>query len=130
MRDNERVPKTCPCGLGEPYESCCGPLHHGTKPAPTAEALMRSRFTAFALGNEPYLLQTWHPTTRPKRIDFDPDQHWTHLVVHDRTDGTPFHTTGTVEFTAHYRYQGEPQELHENSRFVRENNRWLYVEPV
>nr|WP_309110761.1 YchJ family metal-binding protein [Saccharothrix sp.] len=124
------MPTTCPCGLGEPYETCCGPFHAGAKTAPTAEALMRSRFTAFALRNEAYLLQTWHPTTRPKRIDFDPDQHWTHLKIHHRTEGTPFHTTGTVEFTAHYRYRGDPQELHENSHFVRENNRWLYVNPA
>ncbi|XVV06867.1 YchJ family protein [Actinosynnema sp. CA-248983] len=124
------VPTTCPCGLGEPYESCCGPFHAGTRTAPTAEALMRSRFTAFARRNEAYLLQTWHPTTRPKHIDFDPDQQWTRLRIHDRTEGTPFHTTGTVEFTAHYRYRDQPRELHENSRFVRENNRWLYVAPV
>ncbi|MEU7532163.1 YchJ family metal-binding protein [Saccharothrix sp. NPDC042600] len=124
------MPPTCRCGSGEPYESCCAPYHQGDKQAPTAEALMRSRFTAFALRDEAYLLATWHPTTRPRHLDFDPDQHWTHLQIHNRTEGTPFHTTGTVEFTAHYRYQGEPQELHENSRFTREATRWLYVEPI
>ena len=130
MSDNGRVPTTCPCGLGEPYETCCGAFHSGLRTAPTAETLMRSRFAAFAVRDEDYLLATWHPTTRPRFIDFDPDQKWTHLEIHGRTDGTPFHTTGTVQFTAHYRYRGEPQELHENSRFVREDNRWLYVEPL
>ncbi|MBW4717643.1 SEC-C domain-containing protein [Saccharothrix sp. SC076] len=120
----------CPCGLGEPYEECCGACHSGRRTAATAEALMRSRYSAFALGEADYLLATWHPSTRPATLDLDPDQRWLRLEVLDRTDGGLFHTTGTVEFRAIYRWRGRRDELREHSRFVRENGRWLYVEPV
>ncbi|WP_433273099.1 YchJ family protein [Actinosynnema sp. CS-041913] len=120
---------TCPCGLGEPYETCCGAFHSGLKSAPTAEALMRSRFAAFVVGDEAYLLATWHPTTRPKRVDFDPDQRWTGLEILERTGGGLLQNTGTVEFRAHYRWREQREVLHENSRFVREDGRWLYVSP-
>ena len=82
---------------------------------------MRSRYSAFAVGDEDYLLATWHPSTRPASLDLDPEQRWTHLEVLSHTGGTPFQTTGTVEFRAHYRWQGHRDELHENSRFVRED---------
>lgn len=91
---------------------------------------MRSRYSAFAVGDEPYLLATWHPTTRPRALDLDPDQEWLRLDVLDRTGGGLLHTAGTVEFRASYRWRGRREELHENSRFVREGGRWLYVEPV
>ncbi|WP_141982867.1 YchJ family protein [Saccharothrix saharensis] len=120
----------CPCGRGEPYDECCGPLHRGRRKAATAEALMRSRYSAFAVGDEDYLLATWHPGTRPASLDLDPEQRWTHLEVLSRTGGTPFQTTGTVEFRAHYRWQGHRDELHENSRFVREDGVWFYVSPA
>ncbi|MEU5692234.1 YchJ family metal-binding protein [Actinosynnema sp. NPDC020468] len=119
----------CPCGYGEAYDECCGRYHAGTA-APTAEALMRSRFTAFARSDEPYLLATWHPSTRPPSLDLDPDQRWLHLEVLGATGGSPLHTDATVEFRAHYRYRGVRDSLHENSRFVREDGRWLYVAPV
>ncbi|MFT7834838.1 YchJ family metal-binding protein [Saccharothrix sp. BKS2] len=120
----------CPCGAGEPYEACCAPYHEGLKKPPTAEALMRSRYSAFALGHEDYLLDTWHPTTRPRSLDLDPDQRWTHLEVLSRTDGTLFQTTGTVEFRAHYRWRGERDVLHETSRFTRDNGTWSYLGPT
>ena len=88
---------------------------------------MRSRFSAFALGEEAYLLTSWHPSTRPKRVRLDPAQEWTRLEIVDRTGGGPFHTEGTVEFRAHYRDGGRPGVLHENSHFVREDGAWLYV---
>src|SRR5262249_12900002 len=66
--DNDRVDENaCPCGLGEDYDSCCGRLHAGT-PAPTAESLMRSRYSAFAVGDAGYLLRTWHPSARPRTL--------------------------------------------------------------
>lgn len=65
----------CPCGLGEKYDSCCGRYHSGT-PAPTAEQLMRSRYTAFALGDADYLLRTWHPSARPRTLKLDPMCAW------------------------------------------------------
>ncbi|ROP36330.1 YchJ family protein [Saccharothrix texasensis] len=120
----------CPCGRGEPYAECCGPLHQGRRKAPTAEALMRSRYSAFAVGDEDYLLATWHPGTRPAALDLDPEQRWTHLEILSHTGGTPFQTTGTVEFRAHYRRQGQRDVLHENSRFVREDGAWFYVRPA
>ncbi|MGM1062087.1 YchJ family protein [Saccharothrix sp. Mg75] len=120
----------CPCGLGDPYEHCCGPYHEGRKKPPTAETLMRSRYSAFAVRDEDYLLATWHPTTRPDSLDLDPDQRWSRLEVLARTGGTLFQTTGTVEFRAHYRLRGTRDVLHENSRFVREDGTWLYVSPL
>jgi SEC-C motif-containing protein len=117
----------CPCGSGEPVAACCGRLHSGHTGAATAEQLMRSRFSAFALGEEAYLLSSWHPSTRPKRVRLDPAREWTHLEIVGRTGGGPFDTEGTVEFRAHYRTGGRAGVLHENSRFVREDGAWQYV---
>ncbi|WP_436491808.1 YchJ family protein [Actinokineospora sp. HUAS TT18] len=118
---------TCPCGLGVPLAECCGRLHDGHARAATAEQLMRSRFSAFAVGDAAYLLATWHKSTRPKRVAIDPADEWTHLEIVGRTAGGPFHTEGTVEFRAHYEANGKPGVVHENSRFVREDGNWSYV---
>ncbi len=118
----------CPCGSTLPYPECCGPLHEGRSDAPTAEALMRSRFTAFATGDTAYLLRTWHPRTRPDRLALDPRQQWFRLDVVDTNRGGPLDVTGTVEFHAHYRYDGRTDTLRERSRFSRENGRWLYLD--
>ncbi|CAM5692721.1 YchJ family metal-binding protein [Streptomyces violaceorubidus] len=63
---------SCPCGRPEPYARCCGRFHAGTAAAPSAEALMRSRYSAFVKGDAGYLLRPWHPGTRPARLDLDP----------------------------------------------------------
>ncbi|RRO16683.1 hypothetical protein EIL87_12750 [Saccharopolyspora rhizosphaerae] len=118
----------CPCGLGEPYDACCGPLHAGERQAATAEQLMRSRYAAFAVGDTDHLLRTWHPTTRPAELDLDPSQRWLHLEVLDRTGGGPFDTEGTVDFRARFRHDGRTRTLAEHSRFTRENGQWLYVD--
>lgn len=89
---------------------------------------MRSRFSAFALGEEAYLLSSWHPSTRPKRVRLDPAQEWTRLEIVGRTAGGPFDAEGTVEFRAHYRAGGRDGVLHEDSRFVREDGAWHYLE--
>jgi SEC-C motif-containing protein len=89
---------------------------------------MRSRFSAFALGEEAYLLSSWHPSTRPKRLGLDPAREWTRLEIVGRTGGGPFDTEGTVEFRAHYRTGAGPGAQHENSRFVREDGAWFYVD--
>nr|BFF27092.1 hypothetical protein GCM10025732_50570 [Glycomyces mayteni] len=82
-------PTQCPCGSGETYAACCGRFHTGAAAAPTAEALMRSRYSAFAVGDEPYLLRTWHPGTRPDRLDLAADARtWTGLDILDTTGGT------------------------------------------
>jgi SEC-C motif-containing protein len=121
----------CPCGLDAAYGDCCGRFHRGEAAAPTAELLMRSRFSAFAVQDGVYLLRTWHATTRPGRIGFDPQQRWTRLEILGRTDGTAFHTQGTVEFRAHYTESGQPGSMQENSSFVRdENGHWVYVAEV
>ncbi|MET9264107.1 YchJ family protein [Amycolatopsis sp. NPDC004079] len=118
----------CPCGLPEPYADCCGRFHRGDQHAPTAERLMRSRYCAFAVGEPGYLLDTWHPTTRPKRLRLDPAQEWTRLEILGQTGGSLLQNEGTVEFRAHYRHQGRDDSQHENSRFVREGGRWYYVD--
>lgn len=91
---------------------------------------MRSRFSAFAVGDEAYLLATWHPTTRPRRVGFDPGQRWTRLDVLATTGGSLLHAEGTVEFRARYALGGHEDSLHENSRFVRADGAWRYVGPL
>lgn len=116
--------RSCPCGLPEPYEKCCGRFHSGAAAAPTAEALMRSRYCAFVRGDAAYLLRTWHPRTRPARLDLDPGMRWTGLEILGTTGGTAFHTTGTVTFRASYRGGA----LQEHSRFERVDGAWVYVD--
>ncbi|MGW1714724.1 YchJ family protein [Streptomyces sp. NPDC002156] len=118
------APAICPCGLGQAYKLCCGRFHQGDAAAPTAETLMRSRYSAFVKRDEPYLLRTWHPRTRPARVEFDPGMRWTGLEILETGDGTAFHTTGTVTFRASY--QGG--SLHERSRFERVDGAWVYVD--
>ncbi|MBW5422467.1 hypothetical protein GKQ77_12980 [Streptomyces sp. BG9H] len=121
-------PTTCPCGHPEPYEKCCGRLHRGEAAAASPEELMRSRYSAFAVRDEPYLLRTWHPGTRPPRVEFDPALRWVGLEIEDTTEGTAFHTTGTVTFRARYTDGGRPEALHERSRFERLDGAWVYVD--
>jgi SEC-C motif-containing protein len=102
-------------------------MHRGHVTASTAELLMRSRFSAFAVADEAYLLRTWHPTTRPSHIEFDPEQRWSRLEILGTTGGSVLHGEGTVEFRAHYSQDGCESALHENSRFVRADGRWVYL---
>lgn len=131
----------CPCLSGETYGACCGRFHAGLAEcpgaagpdavtAPTAEALMRSRYAAFAVGDADYLLATWHPSTRPADLDLDDDVAWRRLDVVATSAGGPLDRTGVVEFVAHFR-SAETRErgtLHEVSSFVREDGRWYYVD--
>lgn len=119
----------CPCGTGAEYGACCGRLHGGAGPAVTAEELMRSRYAAFALGDEAYLLHSWHPTTRPDHVRFVDGQRWTGLEVVS-AQGGPFDAEGIVEFVASYERNGQPRELREVSRFVRHEGRWVYVDAI
>ncbi|MGA4965894.1 YchJ family protein [Streptomyces pseudogriseolus] len=114
----------CPCGLPEPYEECCGRLHGGVAAAPTAERLMRSRYAAFVRLDAAYLLRTWHPRTRPARLDLDPGTRWTGLEILATEAGSAFHSTGTVTFRASFR----GGSLHERSRFERVDGAWVYVD--
>jgi SEC-C motif-containing protein len=121
-------PAHCPCGLAESYAACCGRFHDGGLAAPTAELLMRSRFSAFAVGDTAYLLRTWHPDTRPRKLALDPGQEWRRLEILARTGGGLLHNEGTVEFRAHYRHQGRDASMEENSRFRREAGQWAYLD--
>jgi SEC-C motif-containing protein len=119
------VPTPCPCGLPAPYDACCGRYHRGA-PAPTAEALMRSRYSAFAVGDTEYLHETWDPHTRPRRVTADSRLRWTRLEVIGRTGGGLFEAEGTVDFRAHH----DRAVVAENSRFRRLDGRWVYVGPA
>ena len=123
-------PRRCPCGTGLPYAECCGPLHDGTTTAGTAEQLMRSRYSAFALGDPAYLLATWHTSTRPRTLELDPAVRWTGLDVLATTGGTLLAAEGTVEFRAHHLAGGSAGDQHERSRFVREDGAWRYLDGV
>ena len=123
------VPAQCPCSSGLPYDSCCGPFHRG-QPAPTAERLMRSRYSAFALRDTAYLLRTWHPSTRPPELELDPRVQWSGLRIVGRTGGSLLESTGTVEFSATYRVGGQRNSQDENSRFVKQGGQWFYLGPV
>ncbi|MEU4086123.1 YchJ family protein [Streptomyces aureus] len=116
--------RSCPCGLTGPYALCCGRFHRGEAAAPSAEALMRSRYCAFVQEDEAYLLRTWHPRTRPARVEFEPGMRWTGLEILDTGQGSAFHTTGTVTFRASWR----GGSLHERSRFERVDGAWVYVD--
>jgi SEC-C motif-containing protein len=88
---------------------------------------MRSRYAAFVVGDAAYLLRTWAAATRPADLQLDQDIRWTGLEILRTTDGSPFHTEGTVEFRASYQADGQPGHQQELSRFVRENGAWVYV---
>ncbi|MBR8743020.1 preprotein translocase [Nocardiopsis sp. MG754419] len=105
-------------------------MHAGTARAATAEELMRSRYCAFAVGDEDYLLRSWDPTTRPRRVEPDPDTVWTGLEILRTTEGTPFHKEGTVEFRARFRENGRDAELREHSRFRRHDGAWVYLDAL
>jgi len=131
----------CPCLSGDAYGACCGRYHAGMRTgadgaapgpgAPTAEALMRSRYSAFAVGDAGYLRATWHASTRPEALDLDDDLEWRRLDVLRTEAGGPFDAAGVVEFVAHHRSRTDRTDrgrLHEVSRFVREGDRWYYVD--
>ncbi|HEU4670541.1 MAG TPA: YchJ family metal-binding protein [Dyella sp.] len=118
----------CPCGLPREYADCCGALHAGGVAA-DAEALMRSRYSAYVRGDEAYLLASWHPGTRPPALDLaaqSPAPTWLGLDVKRHV---PDGDRAVVEFVARLRHGGgKAQRMHEVSRFVREDGRWYYVD--
>lgn len=111
----------CPCGSATTYDACCGPLHRNARQAETAEALMRSRYAAYVLGEADHLFRTWHPRTRPADVTPDPRVRWTGLEVLDATEDGD---AAEVEFRASY----DGGAMHERSRFERRAGRWLYVD--
>ena len=126
---------TCPCGSTKAYTLCCGQAHQELSQATTAEALMRSRYTAFTMANGDYLMQSHHKSTRPVKekkaiVRWAKSVQWMKLEVLRTTQGGVNDITGTVEFKAYYFEQGRVQVIHEHSRFVKENNCWYYVDAL
>ncbi|MET3919570.1 YchJ family protein [Arthrobacter sp. UYEF20] len=120
----------CPCLSGEQYGDCFARFHCGEAEAPTAEQLMRSRYSAFVVLDAAYLLRTWHPDTRPAGLELDPEMRWRRLDIVSTSRGGPLDSEGTVEFKAHFRHDGERGVHHETSRFLRVDRRWYYLDAL
>lgn len=119
----------CPCGVGDDYQTCCGPIHQaGAGLGATAEQLMRARYSAYVRHDADFLMSSWHEDTRPDGVTFDADLEWVGLEVVSTNGGSGFDTTGVVEFKARYLRNGQPLELHEISSFERIDGRWVYVD--
>lgn len=116
----------CPCGSGRLYGECCGPLHRGVAVAATPEQLMRSRYCAYALLDEGYLRQSWHPSTRPSALGLSAEVQWLGLTVIDAP--VPQGNAGWIEFSARFRHGGRVEVMHERSRFLHEEGRWFYLD--
>ena len=113
----------CPCGTGDPFGRCCLPLHIGERPAQTAEQLMRSRYSAYVVGDTEYVWRTWHPRTRPENIGHGAVT-WSRLEIIDIVGGGEGDEAGEVEFRAHHQHG----VMHERSGFARRAGRWFYVD--
>lgn len=135
----------CWCGSQRPLARCCGPYLAGRAVAPTAEALMRSRYSAFCQANVDYLLDTHHASTkgvsdRTSLAKTIQTTQWANLLIVGTHKGQKKDKTGIVEFVAVYRNVSVPtaltsgaeaaplQQLHEKSRFVKEKGRWFYTD--
>lgn len=116
--------KLCPCGSERPYTDCCEPFHSGEQLPETVEALMRSRYSAFVLADDEYLLDSWHPLTSPEQLDLSDNPDWVQLqVVSSDQDSDQ----GRVHFRAFYREGKQLECLEEHSEFRKVNGRWLYL---
>lgn len=121
----------CPCGSGRGYDECCGHYIAGAGRAPTAEALMRSRYSAYVRADEAYLLKTWHASTRPTEVTFDGGRttRWLGLKIVASEAGGEQDDEGMVEFIARFKSGGSRAErMHERSQFRREGGEWYYVD--
>ncbi len=118
----------CPCGSDKTYNQCCRPYHDG-KSALTAEALMRSRYSAYVLRNGAYLHRSWHSSTRPSKKGLLqlPATEWLGLEIVRTTLGGEQDSRGIVEFIASYRDGEQIGRLHETSQFVKEGGKWYYL---
>ncbi|MFT5448020.1 MAG: SEC-C motif-containing protein [Gammaproteobacteria bacterium] len=125
----DKSAQQCVCGSEQPTHLCCLPyIKDATRNAPSAQALMRSRYTAYTLQRAEYLLRTWHPDTRPQHLTLDADIRWLGLKLKRTDAGQPGDLEGRVEFIARFKIGSRADRIHEDSRFVFANNGWLYVD--
>jgi SEC-C motif domain protein len=123
----------CPCGSGLTYADCCEPIIKGTRPAETAEALMRSRYSAYAKVETGYIFETTHPKHR-EGYDADGTKEWAEsaewqgLEIVSTKNGGPDDVTGEVEFIARFTENGEPKVHHERALFRKEKSGWLFTD--
>ncbi len=122
----------CPCGLGNTYQFCCAIAHNDIEKVKTAEQLMRSRYTAFVLGNIDYLMESHHSSTRPinekeEILKWSKSVKWVGLEVLESKNGKELDDIGSVEFKANFIEFNEDMVIHENSKFIKENDIWVYV---
>jgi SEC-C motif-containing protein len=119
----------CPCGSAKNYSECCGPFHRNEKRPVKAESLMRSRYSAFVLKLDDYVLSTWDVSTRPKKVGLtESPVEWLGLEVIDCKKGLADHSKGLVEFKAYYKLEGNDYILNETSRFVKKQGKWFYLD--
>ena len=126
----------CPCTPNKAYKDCCKKGHDNILSVPTAEALMRSRYSAFVLANIDYLQESHFSKTRPSKREKKETLLWTksvtwlNLKIINTTKGTLEDTLGTVTFIASFMENGQIQTIHEKSNFCKENNHWVYVDGI
>jgi SEC-C motif-containing protein len=124
---------TCPCGKGESLETCCGPYLDGKALPDTAEALMRSRYSAYVVGNIDYIVGT-HDPERIKEVDRKNTEQWSKtaewlgLEILSTEQGTPEDEVGVVEFVARYKLSGVKVEHRERALFRKHSSRWVFVD--
>jgi SEC-C motif domain protein len=123
----------CPCGTGLSYGECCQPIIRGERPAETAEALMRSRYSAYVKVETDYIFETTHPKHREGydaagTKEWAESAEWQGLEIISVKDGGADDATGEVEFIARFSEKGEPREHHERALFKREPKGWLFTD--
>ncbi len=123
---------TCPCGSSRSWSECCEPIIRGARPAPTAEALMRSRYSAYARGEIPYLLESTHPDHRADQDedgirDWSLNSQWHGLEILAVEGGGEADAEGQIEFVAEYTHEGERRRHHERATFGRADGAWKLV---
>jgi len=121
----------CYCNSKRTYSECCEPIILGKQYAQTAEQLMRSRYSAYVVGNINYLMSSHHPSTRPIKerksiLKWTKSLSWVSLEIVSKQNGQQHDNEGNVEFKALYMENGKLECIHENSYFVKEKNKWHY----
>lgn len=123
----KKKPSTsCPCGSGGSFNACCAPLIRRQAEPETAEALMRSRYSAFVKSNAAYIVYSWLPATVPDNLGDLPREGWDPLEIVATEGGGSHDETGTVEFRTGYIHADHSHPMHELGRFVRHEGRWVY----